>query len=347
MSLFVFLLIRLVPGDPVRTMLGFRATPENVAMVRADLTSTSRCRTSTSTGSAASSRGDLGQDYISHASVRGLLADRLPVTLELTFLAMLLAIVVGVPLGVLAASRGGWAGAGHRGLRDRRDQHPRLLARHAAGAAVRRHLAAGCRRRATRPFTADPVGNLRYMVLPVPTLAIGEAAYILRTTRGAMETTLGAPFVVFLRAKGIPRAARSSTATRCAAPRSRSITVIGIQFGVLLGGAIVIENVFALPGVGRLVVTAINQRNYTVVQGERAGDRGALHPGQPGHRPALRLARPAARARGGAVSAATAARPSRAAGARGGPRALLGGWRGTTGVAVLGIAGARWRCWRR
>jgi peptide/nickel transport system permease protein len=116
------------------------------------------------------------------------------------------------------------------------------------------------------PFTSDPRENIRFMALPVLTLAVGEAAYILRTTRGAMLETLGAPFVAYHRAKGIPRrrivyryALRSA-----AAP---IVTAVAIQFGVLLGGAIVVETVFGLPGVGRMVVTAVNQRNYTVVQG--------------------------------------------------------------------------------
>jgi peptide/nickel transport system permease protein len=116
------------------------------------------------------------------------------------------------------------------------------------------------------PLLQDPLQNLRFMVLPVLTLATGEAAYILRTTRGAMEETLNGPFIQFLRAKGI----RERRIVFRHALRNASVpivTVIGIQFGVLLGGAIVIETLFALPGIGRLIVTAINQRNYTVVQG--------------------------------------------------------------------------------
>jgi peptide/nickel transport system permease protein len=103
-------------------------------------------------------------------------------------------------------------------------------------------------------------------VLPVMTLAIGEAAYILRTTRGAMLDTLGEPYVAFLRAKGLPerRIVFRHALRNAAVP---IVTVVGIQFGVLLGGAIVVETIFGLPGVARLVVTAINQRNYTVVQG--------------------------------------------------------------------------------
>jgi peptide/nickel transport system permease protein len=104
------------------------------------------------------------------------------------------------------------------------------------------------------------------MTLPVLTLAIGEAAYILRTTRASMQETLDRPFVTFLRAKGLRRyAIVYRHALRTAS--LPIVTVAGIQFGVLLGGAIVVETIFGLPGVARLVVTAINQRNYTVVQG--------------------------------------------------------------------------------
>jgi peptide/nickel transport system permease protein len=100
----------------------------------------------------------------------------------------------------------------------------------------------------------------------VATLAIGEAAYILRTTRGAMTETLGEPYVSFLRARGIEeRTIVFRHALRNAAVPI--VTVVGIQFGVLLGGAIVVETIFGLPGLGKLVVTAVNQRNYTVVQG--------------------------------------------------------------------------------
>jgi peptide/nickel transport system permease protein len=115
------------------------------------------------------------------------------------------------------------------------------------------------------PFSEDPIANLRYMALPVLTLAVAEGAYIMRTTRGAMETAMDQPFVTFLRAKGISQNRITYRhALKSSAPAV--ITVVGIQFGVLLGGAIVIEMLFALPGVGRLLVTGINQRNYPVVQ---------------------------------------------------------------------------------
>jgi peptide/nickel transport system permease protein len=265
MSLFVFLMIHLVPGDPVQTMLGFRATPENVQRVSEDLGLDKPLVEQYADWIGGALHGDLGEDFVSHTPVSTLLAQRLPVTFELTLLAMTLAVAVGVPLGVRAAARPGIV--------------RRLTEGYVVGGisipdfwlGIMLVLVFAGWMRALPPsgyawFTDEPVQNLRYMVLPVLTLAFGEGAYILRTTRGAMEETLRAPYVLFLRARGVSerRIVYLHALRNAAAP---IVTVIGIQFGVLLGGAIVIETLFALPGVGRLVVTSINQRNYTVVQG--------------------------------------------------------------------------------
>ncbi|HVI18804.1 MAG TPA: ABC transporter permease [Gaiellales bacterium] len=265
MSVFVFLLIRLVPGDPVRAMLGFRATDENVATIREQLGLDQPLATQYVDWIGGVLHGDLGQDYISHAPLTELLGNALPVTLELTILSMALALLVGVPLGVLAASGRGAT----RRLSDGFVIVGISIPDFWLGTLLVLLFAATLvwlPPSGYTPFSVDPLGNLRYMALPVLTLAVGEAAYILRTTRGTMEETLGAPFVTFLRAKGL---SERSVVFRHAL-RNASVpivTVVGIQFGVLLGGAIVVETLFGLPGVGRLTVTAINQRNYTVVQG--------------------------------------------------------------------------------
>lgn len=265
MSMLVFLMIRLVPGDPVRTMLGFRATPQNVAEVRRSLGLDRPLAVQYLSWISGVVRGDLGTDFVTHTPLSTLLAQRLPVTVELTLFSMTLAVLVGVPLGVVAATRGGIA---------RRLTEAFVV----AGIAIPDFwlgimlvlVFAGLTQllppAGYAPLLEDPVGNLRFMLLPVLTLAFGEAAYILRTTRGAMEETMNSPYVLFLRAKGIPE--RSIVFRHALRNASVPIaTVVGIQFGVLLGGAIVIETLFALPGVGRLIVTSINQRNYLIVQG--------------------------------------------------------------------------------
>lgn len=264
MSVFVFLMIRLVPGDPVRAMLGFRSTDENVAVVRAELGLDRPIVEQYVSWIGGVLQGDLGRDFISGAPLTELLAQRLPVTLELTIFAMGLAVLIGVPLGALAATRGRWTG--------------RATSVFVVGAisvpdfwlGIMLVLLFSGTFHLLPPSGYTPIGedlgeNLRYMILPVLTLASGEAAYILRTTRGAMESTLGSPFILFLRAKGVSeRRITFNHALRNAAVPI--VTVVGIQFGVLLGGAIVVETLFALPGVGRLIVAGIQQRNYPVVQ---------------------------------------------------------------------------------
>jgi peptide/nickel transport system permease protein len=264
MSVVVFLILRLVPGDPVRTMLGFRATDENVAELRRQLGLDQALLTQYVNWIEALFRGDLGKDIVSHAPLADLLAQRLPVTIELTLLAMILAVLVGVPLGIRAATGGRWTKRLTEGFVVFGISVPDfwlgiMLVLVFAGTLTILPPSGYV------PFATDPLANLRYMILPVLTLATGEAAYILRTTRGAITSALDRPFVTFLRAKGIsPNRIVFGHALRNAGPSI--VTVIGLQVGVLLGGAIIVETMFALPGVGRLVVTGINQRNYPTVQ---------------------------------------------------------------------------------
>ncbi|MCU1658175.1 MAG: Peptide/nickel transport system permease protein [Pseudonocardiales bacterium] len=264
-SIFVFLLIRLVPGDPVRTMLGIRATPDTIATVRSQLGLDHPLITQYWDWLRNALHGDLGQDFISHEKITSLLSVSMPITLELTILAMLLALVVGVPLGIIVAAKSGWTRRLSNGFVIGAISIPDfwlgiMLVLIFTGSL---HLLPPT---GWVAFTDNPAQNLRYMVLPVLTLATGQSAYILRTTRAAMLGTLSEPYIAFLRAKGL----RQRSIVYLHALRNSSgpiVTVTGIQFGVLLGGAIVIENLFALPGVGRLIVTAISERNYVVVQG--------------------------------------------------------------------------------
>jgi peptide/nickel transport system permease protein len=265
LSVFVFLLIHLVPGDPVRTMLGFRATPDNVVRIRAELGLDRPLLDQYITWLARVFHGDLGRDYVSGARLSSLLSTSLPVTIELTLLSMATATLVGVPLGVLAASRGRIWRSATEGFVVAGISIPDfwlgiMLVLLFAG------TLSWLPSSGYVTLTDDVVRNVQYMVLPVLTLAIGETAYIARTARSAVEEALSKPFVGYLRAKGLrERSVVFRHALRNAgAPIA---TVVGIQFGVLLGGSIVIEYAFGLPGVGKLTVVAINQRNYTVVQG--------------------------------------------------------------------------------
>ena len=171
MTVFVFLLIRLVPGDPVQTMLGFRATPQNVATIRHQLHLDEPLLTQYIDWMKGLLHGDLGRDYVSHAPLSELLGNALPVTLELTFLSMGLALAVGVPMGVMAAARPGTA----RRLTDSYVILGVSIPDFWLGTLLVLLFAATLvwlPPSGYTPFSADPVGNLRYMALPVLTLSL-------------------------------------------------------------------------------------------------------------------------------------------------------------------------------
>ena len=211
-------------------------------------------------------QGDFGLDYRSNEPIIGsMLLDRLPVTLELTGLALLLSIVFAIPLGVIAAVRRGR-------VADKATQSVSLVGisipEFWLGIMLILVFSLGLGLLPSSgfvPFRDDPVENIRHMILPSFTLAVGLAAVLIRITRTAMLDVLHEDYIRFTRAKGVGE----RTVIFKHALRNASIpivTVVGLQCGYLLGGAIVIEQVFALPGVGRLVLDSVLQRNYPVVQ---------------------------------------------------------------------------------
>jgi peptide/nickel transport system permease protein len=265
MSVLVFLIIRLVPGDPVLAVLGLNATPELVANLREDLGLNDPIYVQYVNWLGGVLQGDFGLDYRSNEPIGSMLLDRLPVTLELTGLALLLSIVFAIPLGVIAAVRRGR-------VADKATQSVSLVGisipEFWLGIMLILVFSLGLGLLPSSgfvPFRDDPVENIRHMILPSFTLAVGLAAVLIRITRTAMLDVLHEDYIRFTRAKGVGE----RTVIFKHALRNASIpivTVVGLQCGYLLGGAIVIEQVFALPGVGRLVLDSVLQRNYPVVQ---------------------------------------------------------------------------------
>jgi peptide/nickel transport system permease protein len=265
MSVLVFLIIRLVPGDPVLAVLGLNATPDLIARLREDLGLNDPLHVQYFHWLADILRGDFGLDYRSNESIGQLLLDRLPVTVELAGLSLLLAVVAAVPLGVLAAlHRGRSADKAAQGVSLFGISIPDFW----LGIMLILVFSLGLGLLPSSgfvPLAQDPVENLRHMLLPAATLAAGLAAVLIRITRAAMLDILQQDHIRFTRAKGVEeRIVIFKHALRNAA--IPIVTVIGLQAGYLLGGAIVIEQVFALPGVGRLVLDSVLQRNYPVVQ---------------------------------------------------------------------------------
>jgi peptide/nickel transport system permease protein len=265
MSIVVFAILRLAPGDPVRAILGTQATPQLIASMRADLGLDDPIYSQYLSWIGGILTGDFGTDFRTSDSIGTMLMDRLPVTLELSVLALVLAVVVAIPLGTLAAVRRGR-------VPDRAAQGVSML-----GVSVPDFwlgimlvlvfsLSLGMLPSSGWvPFSEDPVENLRHLILPAVSLAAGLAAVLIRLTRSAMLEALQQDYIRFCRMKGVPeRSIVVKHALRNAAVPI--VTVIGMQAGYLLGGAIVIEQIFSLPGVGRLVLDSVLQRNYPVVQ---------------------------------------------------------------------------------
>jgi len=265
MSVVVFLLLRLVPGDPAQVILGLRATPEGLAAVHRDLGLDLPWHRQYLHWVGNFLSGDLGQDYRSHIPVAVLLRQRLPVTLELAALSMLVSLFTAIPLGVAAAVRRGGAA----------DRAAMLLG--LAGISIPDFwlaimlilfVALGLGvlpSSGFMPLTQNLVGNLRSMALPSLTLAAGLAAVLVRMTRASMLDVLSREYIKFARAKGL----RNRVVVYRHALRNAAIpiiTLLGLQSGYLLGGAVIVEQVFDLPGLGSLTVTATLERNYPVVQ---------------------------------------------------------------------------------
>ncbi len=265
-SLMSFAVIWLVPGDPAAVFLDASATPEQLAQVRHRLGLDEPFYLQMIAWYGRILHGDLGQSILLNRGVAAAIVERLPVTLSLTGLAFVFATVMGVVAGLLAAMRhASWT-----------DQSIMVLALVGLSVpefwfglmmifafAVRLHwFPAGD----FVPLTQSFVGWWRSMAMPAFTLAAVQMGFIARMTRSAMLEVLGQDFIRTADSKGLPW---SVVVTRHGLPNALVpiLTVIGIVTGGLLGGAVVIEQVFSLPGVGRLVIGAVLSRDFPVIQG--------------------------------------------------------------------------------
>lgn len=210
--------------------------------------------------------GDLGRSPKTGLSVSKTIMHRLPITAELAFLALLMALILGIPLGILAAVRRGSIAdylCTCSALLGLSVPHFWLGLLFILAFAV--HLgilpASGY-----VPFSVDPWANLAHMVMPAFVLSMGVAAVIMRQMRSAMLESLGADYIMTARAKGLSKwrtvmvhALRNSLMT--------VVTITGLQAGILMSGAIITEQIFVIPGLGRLTVEATFSRNYPALQG--------------------------------------------------------------------------------
>jgi peptide/nickel transport system permease protein len=257
-ALLTFLLLHLVPGDPVEAMLGESATATDRAMLRAELGLDAPLTVQLGRYAAGVARLDLGRSLVSRRPVTELVASRFPATLQLAAAALGLAVLVAVPLGVLAARRRGGGG----------DQAAMGLA--LLGMSVPTFWLGPLLMLVFAVWLGwTPISGregLDSLILPALTLGTGMAAVLARMTRASLLETLGEDYVRTARAKGLSeaRVVWQHGLRNAALP---VVTVLGMQLGALLGGAVITETVFAWPGIGSLLVESIQRRDYPVVQG--------------------------------------------------------------------------------
>lgn len=261
-----FMLINLLPGDPSIAILGPDASLDERARVREalGLDGPLPIRYVEWLGSAMT--GDLGESARTGSSVASMLWERAEVSIQLLVVSQVLALMIAVPWGIAMAYRSGTAfdrvsTVGALGLIAIPNFVLGLLLIYVFAIQFGVLPATGW-----VPFGDDPLGNLRVLVLPAVTLASGEIAVYARVLRSDLIVTLQQDFVGAARAQGFSD--RRILFRHALRPSSISLlTVTGLNVGRLIGGTVIIENLFALPGLGRLIVQSINARDYLVVQG--------------------------------------------------------------------------------
>ena len=267
-SVLVFLMLRLIPGDAVAIMLGANTdiTPERVAALRAQLGLDLPIYEQYLSWLGGVLQGDFGHSIWTGRPVSAEILGRLPVTLELTLLALLFALVVSFPLGVVAAQA---RGKGSDTLVRILSIIGLTLPSFWVGVLLLYFFSLYFPSWPVIgyvPFQQDPLGNLARMVLPVVAVSLPMIAGLSRLLRSSLLEVLSLDYVRTARAKGLrDRVILYKHALRNAL--IPVITILGVQLGYLLSGVVVIEQVFAVPGLGRLVIGAINERNYPLVQG--------------------------------------------------------------------------------
>jgi peptide/nickel transport system permease protein/oligopeptide transport system permease protein len=258
-TLAVFSMLFLVPGDPVKMMLAeFVTTPDQIAQMRAQLHLDEPIVQQYGRFVANALRGDLGTSIRSRRPVTTEIGENLASTAQLALAAMLVAVAIGVPLGLIAALfRSSWLDVASMGAALLGVSMPSFWLGLLLIFAFSLHLAW---------FPATGGGSLRHLVLPAVTLGMIAAAIIARLTRSSMLEVLGQDYVRTARAKGL---GGFSVVVRHALKNALIpiITIFGLQFGNLLAGAVIVETVFSRPGLGRLIVGGILNKDFPLVQG--------------------------------------------------------------------------------
>ncbi len=261
----VFLIVRVIPGDPALVILGDQATPEAAAALRARLGLDRSLLVQYFDFVFSALRGDFGRSMVTNRPIVEEVTAVLPHTLDLTGASLLIGVIVGVPAGIAAAL--------HRNRAI--DVAARLLSLLGLSfpvfvSGIFLLLAFALHWRIFPVIgnadLADPLDRLHKLILPAITLGLVMAAYVTRVTRSAMLQSLSKDYIRTARAKGVPR----RRIVWVHGLRNASIpivTVVGLYVGILIGNSVLTEIVFNRPGLGKIIVGALNQRDYTMLQG--------------------------------------------------------------------------------
>jgi peptide/nickel transport system permease protein len=267
-SIIIFLMVRLLPGDIVSVLAGgdVGSDPALIEQARRDLGLTGSYPEQYWRWISGVLQGDLGVSLRNTEPVSTVLLDALPITFELMFLGLLIATVIGVPLGVLSAVK--------------RDSKHDFAARVGGliGVSIPSFFLATLLLLFTSkvfgwvpplnyvPFYEDPIENLSQFILPAISISVFTLAIVMRMVRATMLEVLGQDYVRTARAKGVKRkVVISRHALRNAL--IPVVTVVGFEIGILMGGSAIVEIIFGLPGLGNTLINAIFNRDYPVVQG--------------------------------------------------------------------------------
>jgi peptide/nickel transport system permease protein len=265
-TLLTFLVGSLLPGDLAIAILGDEATPETLAALRHDMGLDQPLWYRYLRWLASVVQGDLGRSFRTGETVIGAIASRLPVSIELMLMAQITALIISVPIAIMCAVQQG-------------GRFDRLMTSGAFGMlsvpaylwailliylfAVQLNLLPAT---GWVPFTEDPLGNTRSFILPSLTLALAEWPVLMRVLRSDLIATLQENYILMAKAKGL----RDSRILLVHALKPSSLTLVtltGINMGRLISGAVIIESIFALPGIGRLLIGAIYARDFIILQG--------------------------------------------------------------------------------
>ncbi len=262
-TLVVFFMIHLIPGDPAATLLGNRSTPQAVAALREQFGLNEPLYRQYLDFLGRILHGDLGSSFVYKSPVRGLVSGRISATLWLLGMGALFSLLLSIPLAVLAASR-------KDGVRDQAVRVVPLIGLGMPAVWVGLMLQLSFSLRLgwfpVSGFGATTLEHLRSIVLPAATVAVALAPILVRSLRTSLLDVLDSDYVLTARAKGISRGRLLLRhALRNAAVSS--VTVLGVNIAYLVGATVIVERVFALPGLGTLMLDSIYSRDFPVVQG--------------------------------------------------------------------------------